>query len=367
MLHDAGFRTPTAVWAHGFVTVNGKKMSKSRGTFIMARTYLDHLNPEYLRYYFAAKLTGSVDDMDLNLEDFSARVNSDLVGKVVNIASRSAGFITKRFDGQLGQVTEHAKLKEFIEAGQEIEEFYEAREFGRAMRRIMELADIANQYVNDEQPWVIAKQEGQDENLQAICTNAINMFHLLMTYLAPVLPETAKASEAFLNAPLDWNKRAERLENHGINKFKPLMNRVDMAQIEKMLDASKEELPAATGKPAPASNLEPIADEIEFGDFAKVDLRVVKIVKAEHVEGADKLLRLTLDVGHGDRNVFAGIKSAYRPEDLEGRLTVMVANLKPRKMKFGMSEGMVLAAGPGGKDIFILSPDSGATPGMRIM
>ncbi len=342
-------------------------MSKSRGTFIMARTYLDHLNPEYLRYYFAAKLTGSVDDMDLNLEDFAARVNSDLVGKVVNIASRSAGFITKRFDGQLGQVTEHAKLKEFIEAGKEIEEYYESREFGRAMRRIMELADIANQYVNDEQPWVIAKQEGQDENLQAICTNAINMFHLLMTYLAPVLPETAKASEAFLNAPLDWNNRSERLENHGINKFKPLMNRVDMAQIEKMLDSSKEELPAATGKPAPAANLEPIADEIEFGDFAKVDLRVVKIVKAEHVEGADKLLRLTLDIGHGERNVFAGIKSAYKPEDLEGRLTVMVANLKPRKMKFGMSEGMVLAAGPGGKDIFILSPDSGATPGMRIM
>jgi len=367
MLHSAGFRTPSAVWAHGFVTVNGKKMSKSRGTFIMARTYLDHLNPEYLRYYFAAKLTGSVDDMDLNLEDFAARVNSDLVGKVVNIASRSAGFITKRFDGQLGTVTEHEKLKEFIEAGDEIADFFEAREFGRAMRRIMELADIANQYVNDEQPWVIAKQDGQDDNLQAICTNAINMFHLLMTYLAPVLPETAKASEAFLNAPLDWNKREQRLENHGINKFKPLMNRVDMAQIEKMLDASKEEMPAATGQKAPEANLEPIADEIEFGDFAKVDLRVVRIVKAEHVDGADKLLRLTLDVGEGERNVFAGIKSAYKPEDLEGRLTVMVANLKPRKMKFGMSEGMVLAAGPGGKDIFILSPDSGATPGMRIM
>uniref|UniRef100_UPI0035665673 methionine--tRNA ligase subunit beta n=1 Tax=Marinobacter sp. TaxID=50741 RepID=UPI0035665673 len=367
MLHDAGFRTPTAVWAHGFVTVNGKKMSKSRGTFIMARTYLDHLDPEYLRYYFAAKLTGSVDDMDLNLEDFAARVNSDLVGKVVNIASRSAGFITKRFDGQLGEVTEHGKLKEFVEAGKEIEDYFEAREFGRAMRRIMELADIANQYVNDEQPWVIAKQEGQDDNLQAICTNAINMFRILMTYLAPVLPKTAEASEAFLNAKLDWNNRTELLENHGINKFKPLMNRVDMAQIEKMLDASKEELPAATGQPAPAANLEPIGDEIEFGDFAKVDLRVVKIVKAEHVEGADKLLRLTLDVGHGERNVFAGIKSAYKPEDLEGRMTVMVANLKARKMKFGMSEGMVLAAGPGGKDIFILSPDSGATPGMRVM
>src|SRR5690554_4765229 len=286
MLHDAGFRTPTAVWAHGFVTVNGKKMSKSRGTFIMARTYLDHLDPEYLRYYFAAKLTGGVDDMDLNLEDFAARVNSDL-----------------------------------------------------------------------------------DDKVQAICTNALNMFRLLMTYLAPVLPKTADAAQSFLNSRLDWNNRAALLENHGIDKFKPLMNRVDMAQIEKMLDASKEEMPAAVGQPsaAPAADLEPLAEEIEFPDFAKVDLRVAKIVKAEHVEGADKLLRLTLDIGHGERNVFAGIKSSYKPEDLEGRMTVMVANLKPRKMKFGMSEGMVLAAGPGGKEIFILSPDSGATPGMRVM
>ncbi|GAA3580905.1 methionine--tRNA ligase [Marinobacter xestospongiae] len=367
MLHSAGYRTPSAVWAHGFITVNGKKMSKSRGTFIMARTYLDHLNPEYLRYYFAAKLGSGVDDMDLNLEDFASRVNSDLVGKVVNIASRSAGFITKRFDGQLGTVTEQDKLNTFIDAGQEIAEHYEGREFGRAMRRIMELADIANQYVNDEQPWVIAKQEGQDAALQAICTNAINMFRLLMTYLAPVLPKTAEAAAEFLNSPLNWNDRGELLQNHGINKFKPLMNRVDMAQIEKMLEASRESVSAEPAKPAAAANLEPIADEIEFTDFAKVDLRVAKIVKAEHVEGADKLLRLTLDIGHGERNVFAGIKSAYNPEDLEGRLTVMVANLKPRKMKFGLSEGMVLAAGPGGKDIHILSPDSGATPGMRIM
>ncbi|SDW53106.1 methionine--tRNA ligase [Marinobacter mobilis] len=367
MLHSAGFRTPSAVWAHGFVTVNGKKMSKSRGTFIMARTYLDHLNPEYLRYYFAAKLGSGVDDMDLNLEDFAARVNSDLVGKVVNIASRSAGFITKRFDGQLGQVTETDKLNAFVAAGEEIAEHYESRDYGRAMRKVMELADIANQYVNDEQPWVVAKQEGQDNRLQAICSNAINMFRLLMTYLAPVLPKTAEASAEFLNSALDWNNRGNLLENHSINKFKPLMNRVEMPLIEKMLEASKEEVSAETAEPAPAANIEPVADEIEFGDFAKVDLRVARIVKAEHVEGADKLLRLTLDIGHGDRNVFAGIKSAYKPEDLEGRLTVMVANLKPRKMKFGLSEGMVLAAGPGGKEIFILSPDSGATPGMRIM
>lgn len=387
MLHSAGFRTPSAVWAHGFVTVNGKKMSKSRGTFIMARTYLDHLNPEYLRYYFATKLTGSVDDMDLNLEDFAARVNSDLVGKVVNIASRSASFINRSFDGQLAEVTETVKLQHFVDAGNEIAGYYEDREFGRAMRRIMELADIANQYFDDQEPWKLPKriaaagnenkQEAENyslgdpaelrKQLHAICTNTLNMFRLLMTYLAPVLPKTSEASEEFLRTSLEWRKRNVPLENCEISVFKPLMQRVDIKQIEKMLDASKEEMPAATGQKAPEANLEPIADEIEFGDFAKVDLRVVRIVKAEHVDGADKLLRLTLDVGEGERNVFAGIKSAYKPEDLEGRLTVMVANLKPRKMKFGMSEGMVLAAGPGGKDIFILSPDSGATPGMRIM
>ncbi|MCH8499583.1 MAG: methionine--tRNA ligase [Marinobacter sp.] len=367
MLHSAGFRTPSAVWAHGFVTVNGKKMSKSRGTFIMARTYLDHLDPEYLRYYFAAKLTSNVDDMDLNLEDFTARVNSDLVGKVVNIASRTAGFVNKKFDGQLGEVTETEKLAIFIKAGEEIADHYEAREFGKAMRRIMELADIANQYVNDEQPWVVAKQAGEEARVQAICTNALNMFRLLMTYLAPVLPKTAAASQAFLATQFDWHNRSNLLENHRINAFTPLMQRVDMALVEKMLDASKEELPAATTSNPTEVNVEPIADEIDFTDFAKVDLRVARIAKAERVEGADKLLRLTLDIGNGERNVFAGIKSAYEPEQLEGRLTVMVANLKPRKMKFGLSEGMVLAAGPGGKDIFILSPDSGATPGMRVM
>lgn len=368
ILHSAGYRTPSAVWAHGFVTVNGQKMSKSRGTFIMARTYLDHLNPEYLRYYFASKLTSGVDDMDLNLEDFASRVNSDLVGKVVNIASRSAGFISKRFDGQLGTVTETEKLDTFIAAGDDIAAHYENREFGRAMRRIMELADSANQYVNDEQPWVVAKQDGEEARLQAICTNALNMFRLLMTYLTPVLPKTAQMSAAFLNAPLDWNNRRQLLQNHAINKFTPLMSRVEMTSIEKMLDCSREDLPVAKAKTAEATfKLEPVAEEIEFDAFAKVDLRVAKIVKAEYVKGADKLLRLTLDIGQGERNVFAGIKAAYAPEELEGRMTVMVANLKARKMKFGVSEGMVLAAGPGGKEIFILSPDSGAVPGMRVM
>ena len=370
MLKTAGFRTPTAINCHGFVTVNGQKMSKSRGTFIMANTYLKHLHPEYLRYYFAAKLTSGVDDMDLNLDDFIQKVNSDLVGKVVNIASRSAGFITKQFDGKLGgEITEPERLREFVDAGEEIAGYYEEREFGRAMKRIMELADKANQYVDEEKPWVLIKDESTRDQVQAISTNALNMFRILMTYLAPVLPETAENSSAFLNTTLEWQKLDDHLLNHGINTFKPLMKRIDRKQIDAMLEASKEAV-AEDQKPAEAkteeSNVDPIAPQIEFDDFAKVDLRVARIENAEHVEGADKLLKLTVDIGE-KRQVFAGIKSAYAPEDLIGRLTVMVANLKPRKMKFGTSEGMVLAAGPGGSDIWLLAPDSGAKPGLRIM
>ncbi|KAA8985262.1 methionine--tRNA ligase [Halospina sp. K52047b] len=375
MLKTAGFRTPTAINCHGFVTVNGQKMSKSRGTFIMARTYLDHLHPEYLRYYFAAKLTAGVDDMDLNLDDFIQKVNSDLVGKVVNIASRSAGFITKQFEGRLGsEITEPERLKEFTDAAEEIAGYYEEREIGRAMKRVMELADRANQYVDEQKPWVLAKDETTRDQVQAISTNALNMFRILMTYLAPVLPETARNAEAFLNTSLDWRRLEDHLLDHGINKFKPLMKRIDSKQIEAMLEASKEDVaqdqqttqqPAQSQKETP--DVEPIADQIEFDDFAKVDLRVAKIENAEHVEGADKLLKLTLDIGAEERQVFAGIKTAYAPEDLIGRLTVMVANLKPRKMKFGVSEGMVLAAGPGGEDIWLLAPDSGATPGLRVM
>ncbi|MYL25674.1 MULTISPECIES: methionine--tRNA ligase [Halomonadaceae] len=375
MLKTAGFRTPTAINCHGFVTVNGQKMSKSRGTFIMARTYLDHLHPEYLRYYFAAKLTAGVDDMDLNLDDFIQKVNSDLVGKVVNIASRSAGFITKQFEGRLGsEITEPERLKEFTDAAEEIAGYYEEREIGRAMKRVMELADRANQYVDEQKPWVLAKDETTRDQVQAISTNALNMFRILMTYLAPVLPETARNAEAFLNTSLDWRRLEDHLLDHGINKFKPLMKRIDSKQIEAMLEASKEDVAQdqqTSQQPAQAekeeSNVEPIADQIEFDDFAKVDLRVAKIENAEHVEGADKLLKLTLDIGAEERQVFAGIKTAYAPEDLIGRLTVMVANLKPRKMKFGVSEGMVLAAGPGGEDIWLLAPDSGATPGLRVM
>ena len=379
MLSCAGFRTPTAVNAHGFVTVNGKKMSKSRGTFIKARTFLEHLNPEYLRYYFAAKLTSHVDDLDLNLEDFAQRVNADLVGKVVNIASRCAGFISKRFDGKLAATcTEPVLLTKFIEAGDEIAACYEAREFGKAIRKIMELADLANQYIDEKAPWVIAKEEGKEAELQAICSNGINMFRQLLTYLAPVLPAMSEKAEAFLQVKLNWAARTELLLDHEIAKFQPMMTRVEMDKINAMLEASKEAVAeemqlgkkpekADANQEKTAVKVEAIAPEIEFDDFAKVDLRVALIKHAEHVEGANKLLKLTLDLGFAEKQVFSGIKSAYQPEDLIGKLTVMVANLKPRKMKFGMSEGMVLAAGPGGKDIWLLEPHAGAQPGMRIM
>ncbi len=374
MLHGAGFRTPSAVYAHGFLTVDGAKMSKSRGTFIKARTYLDHLNPEYLRYYFAAKLGSGVDDIDLNLEDFAQRVNSDLVGKVVNIASRCAGFISKRFEGRLAeQVSETALFDDFVAKGETIAGHYEKREFSRAVREIMALADRANQYIDEQKPWVVAKEDGKDAQLQAICSDGLNLFRLLIGYLRPILPGTAQMAEAFLQIePLSWKQLASPLTGHVIGKFKPLMTRVDPKQIEAMLEHSKEDLaaqtPAHSARPAADSPLskEPIAETIQFDDFAKLDLRIARIAKAEHVEGADKLLQLTLDLGGETRNVFAGIKSAYAPEDLEGRLTVMVANLAPRKMRFGISEGMVLAAGPGGKELFILNPDDGAEPGMRV-
>lgn len=376
MLHCANYRTPTAVHAHGFVTVNGKKMSKSRGTFIKASTYLEHLDPEYLRYYFAAKLTSSVDDLDLNLDDFAQRVNSDLVGKVVNIASRCAGFITKKFDGKLAPQATESLLKPFVDAGPEIATFYEQREFGKAVRRIMELADIANQYIDEQAPWVVAKDPEQSALLHEICSSGLNMFRQLLTYLGPILPTMREKAEAFLNTELTWNARETLLQDHAINKFKPLMTRVDLKKIEAMLEDSKEAVaaeqqlgkkPDAAEESNSENNYEPIADEIEFDDFAKVDLRVALIKNAEHVDGAKKLLKLTLDLGFGEKQVFSGIKSAYSPEDLTGKLTVMVANLKPRKMKFGMSEGMVLAAGPGGKDIWLLEPHAGAQPGMRIM
>ncbi|MGB0204068.1 MAG: methionine--tRNA ligase [Neptuniibacter sp.] len=372
MLEGAGFRKPTKVFCHGFLTVDGQKMSKSRGTFIMAETYLNHLRPEYLRYYFAAKLSSGIDDIDLNLEDFRMRVNADLVNKVVNIASRCAGFIKKKSDGVMAtELAEPALYQEAVAAGESIAAAYENREYGKAMREIMAIADKANQYIDAAEPWVLAKQEGKEKEVQDCCSLGINLFRVIVTYLAPVLPKVADDAQAFLNLDsMEWNSIEQPLLSHTINKFKPLMQRVEEDKINAIIEETKEALAAvaAQAAPKPTGPLadEPIADTIEFPDFAKVDLRVVRIAKAEHVKGADKLLQLTLDLGGETRNVFAGIKSAYKPEDLEGKLTVMVANLAPRKMKFGVSEGMVLAAGPGGEDLWILNPDEGAQPGMRI-
>lgn len=375
LLSDAGFRTPTKVCVHGFLTVDGKKMSKSRGTFINARTYLDYLQPEYLRYYYAAKLTGSVDDIDLNLEDFVQRVNSDLVGKVVNIASRTAKFVHKSGGTLSANIENEALWNACVKAGDAIASHYENRDYSKAMREIMALADLANEYIAEQAPWSLAKEEGNEQKVLEVCSLGINCFRAIMTYLKPVLPKTAEAAEAFLATELTWTGPLAFLGEHTINKFKPLMTRIDGDKIEAMIDASKEETAAMAATIAEPSNAatdnelskEPLADEIEFPDFAKVDLRIALIANAEHVKGADKLLRLTLDLGGEMRNVFAGIKSAYNPEDLIGKHTVMVANLKPRKMKFGMSEGMVLAAGPGGKELYILEPHEGAQPGMRVM
>ncbi|MBO8133536.1 methionine--tRNA ligase [Dickeya fangzhongdai] len=369
MLEGSGFRKPTNLFVHGYVTVNGAKMSKSRGTFIKADTYLKHLDADCLRYYYAAKLSSRIDDIDLNLEDFVQRVNADIVNKVVNLASRNAGFINKRFDGKLAdQLADPALYQTFIDAAQTIADAYSSRESGKAVREIMALADLANRYVDEQAPWVVAKQEGRDADLQAICSMGINLFRVLMTYLKPVLPSLAERAEAFLQSELRWDTLAQPLTNHQVGAFKALFNRIDIAQVQGMVEASKEEAAAAAAKPASGPLADnPIQDTIDFADFDKVDMRVALIQKAELVDGSDKLLRLTLDLGGQTRQVFSGIRAAYpAPSALEGRLTVMVANLAPRKMRFGVSEGMVMAAGPGGKDIFLLSPDSGAQPGMQI-
>jgi len=377
-------RTPTQIFAHGFLTVNGEKMSKSRGTFITARSYLDHIkNPEYLRYYYAAKLNSTMEDIDLNLEDFVARVNSDLVGKYINIASRTAGFINKRFEGKLNPSANNAVVAEIKAAAQLLADSYAEREYGKALREIMRLADVANGFVAEKAPWVLAKQEGQDALLQEVCSDALEMFRLLTLYLKPVLPKLATEIEQFLNiAPLTWALVDASLPvQHGINSYEHLITRVDIKQIEAMTEANKENLqatPAAVSAPHSEqrhaqhqqneANAE--AEEaayISIDDFTKVDLRIARIANAEQVEGAEKLLKLTLDIGEEKpRQVFAGIKSAYDPATLVGRLTVMVANLAPRKMKFGMSEGMVLAASDERGGPFILSPDVGAEPGMRV-
>ena len=370
MLKNAGYRTPNGVFAHGFLTVNGAKMSKSRGTFITAESYLDSgMNPEWLRYYFAAKINGSMEDLDLSLSDFIARVNSDLVGKYVNIASRTAGFIAKRFDGKLAAILPTSELLTEVQHNATlIAECYESRDFGRALREIMHLTDKANQYVNDNKPWEIAKQDGQDALLHEICSVSINLFRLLTLYLKPVLPKLAADVEQFLNIPtMNWADTNTLLANHSINTYNHLMTRVDQQQVDAMIAANIMEPIAPTPEEKPAVTIAPISETISIDDFSKIDLRIAKIVNAEHVEGADKLIRLTLDIGEDTtRNVFAGIKFAYDPAMLIGRMTVMVANLAPRKMKFGLSEGMVLAASGDTPGLYILSPDDGATPGMRV-
>lgn len=394
LLDGAGFRRPTAVFAHGFLTINGQKMSKSRGTFVKARTYLDHLNPEYLRYYFAAKLSSHIDDLDLNFDDFTQRVNADLVGKLVNIASRCAGFITKRFDGKLaGQLSEVPLYDAFVAAGSSIADHFERRDFSQAVRDIMALADRANQYIDTQKPWALAKESGRERDVHNVCTMGLNLFRVLMTYLKPVLPQTATNVEAFLNVPaLSWETLSAPLTSHTIRPFEPLLQRVEKAQVEALLSAAASTTAQTATSTAPGntsastpnkpSSVKTVAttvtadanpasasarSNITFDDFAKMDLRIARIVEAAEVAGSDKLLRLLVDLGElGNRTIFAGVKNAYTPQQLMGRLTVVVANLAPRKMRFGLSEGMMLAAGNGGDELFILSPDSGAVPGMRV-
>ncbi len=391
MLESAGFRKPTGVFAHGFLTVDGAKMSKSRGTAANAETWLRHLEPEYLRYYFAAKLGSGVVDINMAFDDFVTRVNSDLIGKVVNIASRCASFINRQFAGELAAALSadaQARRERFVAAQESILAAYEAREFGRAMREIMALAEEANVWINDAEPWVLAKDPARADEVQAICTAGLDYFRIIMTYLSPVLPALAEKSADFLDAPLTLEGIAEPLLAHAVKPYKPLMTRVNPADIEKVLaetraqaEAAEKAAQSATGAAVTgatgggasdgnaaggaAASPEPLKPEIEFADFDRIDLRIATIVDAQPVEGADKLLELTLDIGIETRKVFAGIKAAYDPADMIGRQTVMVANLKPRKMRFGVSEGMVLAAGPGGSELFILSPDEGATAGMR--
>ena len=370
ILKNCGFRTPTAVHVHGYLTINGEKMSKSRGTFISARSYLDHLEPEYLRYYYATKLSTSIDDLDLNTEDFAQKVNSDLVGKFVNIASRCAGFITKKFSGALASElsTDMQQFyQQFSVAANQIAELYEEGNFAKAMRAILALADTANSWINEMQPWVLAKKPNEQQLLHQVCTVGINIFRVLSVYLKPVLPKLVASVEEFLNiACFTWNDSKKLLLGHTINKFTPLMQRIEQDKITAMLDAStKKETIVKVANQNIESN--PLAATINIDDFTKVDLRIGKIIAAKNVEKAAKLLQLTIDIGEEQpRNIFAGLKSAYTAEQLQGRYTVVVANLAPRKMRFGISEGMVLAAGTGGKELWVLEPDAGVQVGMRV-
>ncbi len=379
VLARAGYRTPSRIFVHGFLTVDSRKMSKSRGTFITARSYLDipALKPEYLRFYFAAKLNQHVEDIDLSLKDFVARINSNLVGKFANIASRTAGFVHKKFAGMLcAQLPEADRqwLGQFSAQAALLRRLYDERQYSNVIREVMALADTANEFINQTRPWELARDEADSQRLHELCTVNLNVFRLLTLYLKPVLPQIAQQVEAFLNIdPLCWNDHETLLLDHKINRYRHLVSRIEDRHIEQLLEANKETMtdtkdaaPAAPKKQDKVRKDSEQSELISIDDFARIDLRVARIVAAEHVEGADKLLKLSLDLGDSRRQVFAGIKSAYQPEQLIGRHTVMVANLKPRKMRFGVSEGMVLAAGPGGKDLWILQPDEGAQPGMRV-
>lgn len=367
VLHDAAYRTPSGLFVHGFLTVNGEKMSKSRGTFITAKTYLESgLNPEFFRYYIASKLNSRIEDFDLSLDDFVAKINSELVGKYINIAARSAGFIAKRFANKLAdRVDDESLLIHVLSIRNEVAELFQAREFAKAVRLIMKIVDDVNQYVDQAKPWILAKEAGKDLELQKVCTLLINAFRIISVYLKPILPELIGNVEKFLNVhPLTWASLEEYLLGVDINTYNHLINRIEPAMIDKLVTVTETTTPAK----ADNVNYEPISETITIDDFSKIDLRIAKIVAASHVEGADKLVQLTLDIGNETRNVFAGIKSAYNPADLVGKHTVMVANLAPRKMKFGMSEGMVLAASFEDKNggLYILEPHDGAKPGMRV-
>lgn len=371
LLTGAQFRTPTAIFVHGFLTVDGQKMSKSRGTFIKARTYLNHLQPEYLRYYFATKLSSRIEDLDLNFNDFLSRVNADLVGKFVNIASRTASFLTRFFSGRLSsQLAEPMLYQSFVDAGDEIAEKFQKLDYSQAIRQVMALADVANQYIDEKKPWALSKDAAKLPDVQAICTVGINLFRILAIYLKPVLPQTAKQVETFLNVPpLSWNDSKQPLLNHTIQEYKSLMTRIEEKQIDDLRaaaqgDIGSSRLPHETAVKEASTTTGKAA--ISIDDFSRIDLRVAKILNAEHIEGADKLLRLQVDLGDQKRQVIAGIKSAYQPEQLIGRHVVVVANLAPRKMRFGVSEGMVLAAGGGSGELWLVSPDTGAQPGMVV-
>ncbi|MGY4674275.1 methionine--tRNA ligase [Ursidibacter arcticus] len=376
MLEGSDHRKPTNVFAHGYVTVDGQKMSKSRGTFIQASTYLKHIDPECLRYYYAAKLNDRIEDLDFSLDDFVQRVNSDIVNKLVNLASRNAGFITKRFDGKLaGELQDPALFAEFIAQSEQIATYYESREFNKAIREIMALTDKANKYIDEKAPWVIAKEEGKEAELQAVCSMGLELFRVLMSYLKPVLPQLAERAEGFLQTQLRWDNIDTPLFNHTIAPFKSLFSRLEKKQIDAVIEETKQlfaqttQQDAKKGKEVTACDtaVEPIAPEITIDDFAKLDLRVAKVLKCEAVPKSDKLLRFELDLGDHTRQVFSGIKAAYnKPEELEGRFVIMIANLAPRKMSFGMSEGMILSAGTGGSNLFLLSADSGVTAGMQV-